>query len=325
MGFACIVLHILCEGLIGSALRFALAVDTFERRAVRGLQRLRGSLRRLYDRFLVERGRPVRGFPRRHPWNRTPRHVEEQVVRLHVEQPQLGAGQLMRTAERVLGFRAARETIRQILIRRRELVVEQQALRRRQPQRIRVSRPGQLWGVDLTLLWVLGFWPVWVLGVVDYCGSRLVVLERVRWPTSAEVIRALEGAIGAHGAPARLLSDRGAVFTSGEFEAMCIMRGVRHVLTRPAHPWTNGRIERVFRTFKEEVVRRYVWLFANVGQIDRYCEDFRLWHNRDRPHSAYGGRTPDEVFFGRPKELRALERVSYFEGNLRWYRFGPAG
>jgi len=278
----------------------------------------------LYDRFLVEQGRPARGFPRRRAWNRTPGHVEEHVVRLHVEQPQLGAGQLMRLAERVLGFRAARETIRRILIRRRELVVEEQALRRRRARRIRVSRPGQLWGVDLTLLWVLGFWPVWVLGAVDYCGSRVVVFERVAWPTSAQVVRALESAMDELGAPARLLSDRGAVFTSAAFDAMCAVRGVRHVLTRPAHPWTHGRIERVFRTFKE-VVRRYVWLFANVRQIDRYCEDFRLWHNRDRPHQSHGGRTPDEVFFGRPKELRALGRVSYFEGNLRWYRFGPAG
>jgi transposase InsO family protein len=324
MRFLFVVLHAVCASLIWCGLRLALAVDTFERRAVRGLRRLRGSLQGLLDGFLVERGRPGRGRRRRHAWNRTPPHVEEQVVRLHVEQPQLGTGQLMRLAERVLGFQAARETIRQILIRRRELVVEQQQQRRRRARRIRVGRPGRLWGVDLTLLWILGFWPVWVLGVVDYCGSRVVVFERVAWPTTAHVLRVLEGAMDKHGAPARLLSDRGSVFTSGAFEAMCTLRGVRHVLTRPAHPWTNGRIERVFRTFKE-VVHSYVWVFANGAQLDRYCDDFRRWHNRDRPHGSYGGRTPDEVFFGRPKEMRALERVSYFEGHLHWYRFGPAG
>ena len=52
-------------------------------------------------------------------WNRTAAHLEGKWVHLHVEQPQLGTGQLMRLPERVLAFKAARETIRQILIRRR--------------------------------------------------------------------------------------------------------------------------------------------------------------------------------------------------------------
>ena len=80
----------------------------------------------------------------------------------------------------------------------------------------------------------------------------------------------------------------------------------------------------MFRTFKE-TVRRYVWLFAGTRQIDGFCRDFRLWYNRDRPHASNGGRTPDEAFFGRAKEMRPLGRVSYFEGRMRWYRFGPAG
>jgi transposase InsO family protein len=230
----------------------------------------------------------------------------------------------MRLAERVLGFRAARETIRRILIRRRDLVVEEEQARRRRQRRIVVRGPGQLWGVDLTLLWVLGFWPAWVIGVIDYHGSRLIAFERIAWPTSASVVKVFDAAMDAYGAPARVLSDRGAVFTSAAFEAACTARGVRHALIRPAHPWTNGRIERVFRTFKE-TIRRCVWLFAGTRQIDRYCRDFRLWHNRDRPHASNGGRTPDEVFFGRAKEMRPLGRVSYFDGRMRWYRFGPAG
>jgi hypothetical protein len=54
---------------------------------------------------------PPPPFRRHRPWNRTPDHVE-QVVRLHVEQPHLGAGQLRMLAARVLAFRAARETFR---------------------------------------------------------------------------------------------------------------------------------------------------------------------------------------------------------------------
>jgi hypothetical protein len=103
---------------------------------------------------------PPPAWPKRHrPWNRTSDHVEEKVARLHVEQPHLGAGQLRFLAQRVLGFKAARETSREILIRRRDLVTVLQQERRRRPRRMSVSRPRALWGGDFTLVFVLGFGP----------------------------------------------------------------------------------------------------------------------------------------------------------------------
>lgn len=175
--------------------------------------------------------------------------------------------------------------------------------------------------MDLTLVWLLGFWPVWLLGAVDYHGSRVVALERVRRPTSAEVIRVLSRAFEQHGAPARILSDRGSVFTSFDTAAFLVSQGVDHVLTRPAHPWANGRIERLFRTFKTTVYG-HIWLFASLSQIDRYCSDFIQFYNRDRPHSSYGGLTPEEVFRGMTAPASPRGRVSYFDGRLGWYRFG---
>jgi len=43
------------------------------------------------------------------------------------------------------------------------------------------------------------------------------------------------------------------------------------------------------------------------------------FYNRDRPHSAFGGRTPDEVWAGH-EPGRAVGRATYFEGRLAWYR-----
>jgi transposase InsO family protein len=196
-----------------------------------------------------------------------------------------------------------------------------QQARRRRPRRIAVSRPLDLWGADLTLVFVLGFLPVCILGALDYRGSRLVAFEPLPWPTSAAIARALGAAMDRHGAPAHLLTDRGPVFRAQAVAGLLAARGVRHVLTFPAHPWTNGRIERVFRLFKETVFSRF-WLVASRRQLVRFCRDFLLWHNRDRPHGGWEGRTPDEVFFGGPVQLRPLGRVTYFDGALPWYRFG---
>jgi len=168
---------------------------------------------------------------------------------------------------------------------------------------------------------LLGFFPVWILGVVDYQGSRLVGLQRLVWPTSAAVIRALDEIFRQHGKPVRILTDNGSILRSAEFEAFLAEHNVRHSLTRPAHPWTNGRIERLFRTFKETVFR-YAWVFTSFRQLDRWCGDFMTFYNRDRPHSSYGGLTPDEVAAGANEPASAQGRVTYFDGRMKWYAFG---
>jgi transposase InsO family protein len=310
-----------CDTLIWLCLRTAVAIEEHRRRVARHARRLIGSLRSLLRRWLRRRGFAPKARPFGRPaWNRTPPDVEESLVRLHVEHPQLGTGQLMRLAARVLAFRAARETIRKILARRHDLVAALENAQRQRPRRIEVHRPLRLWGADLTLVWLLGFFPVCIFGAVDYHGSHLVSLTRVGRPTSAAVVAALGCAFERHGRPARLLTDRGGAFTAEVTEAFLREHGVEHTLTRPAHPWTNGRIERLFRTFKSTVFA-HVWLFASLAQIDRFCADFVVFHNKGRPHSSWGCRTPDEVHFGRAASP-PLGRVEYFNGRMKWYRFG---
>jgi transposase InsO family protein len=119
-----------------------------------------------------------------------------------------------------------------------------------------------------------------------------------------------------------LLTDRAPVLRASQVETVLRHHGTRQVLIKPCHAWTNGRIERVFRTFKETIFRHCrLWLFSSHAQVDRYCDDFRQLYNRDRPHSAYAGRTPDEVYFGRPAGA-SRGRVSYFDGRLHWYCLG---
>jgi putative transposase len=304
-------------------LEFALRLDGIRRRLPDKVRRWTGSLRRLIRRIFVQNPPvpPPVFRKKRRPWNRTPDHIEEQLARLHVEHHWLGSAGLGRLAHRVLAWNVSRETVRKILLRRRALIVELEQQRRRKPRRIKVDSSRLLWGLDLTLVWLLGFFPVWILGVVDYQGSRLVGLRRLVWPTSAAVIRVLDDLCKEHGKPARILTDNAPILRSLAFEAFLAERGVGHSRIRPGHAWTNGRIERLFRTFKETVFR-YTWVFTSPRQLDRWCADFTTFYNRDRPHSSYGGLTPDEVAAGAEKPSPARRRVSYFDGRMKWYAFG---
>ena len=53
------------------------------------------------------------------------------------------------------------------------------------------------------------------------------------------------GYISIFGALARLLSDRGASFTSNVIEELCKILGIKQLWTMPYHPQTNGLVQRL--------------------------------------------------------------------------------
>ena len=56
------------------------------------------------------------------------------------------------------------------------------------------------------------------------------------------------GDISIFGAQARLLSDRGASFTSSVIEEMCKILGIKWLWAMPFHPQTNRLAERLHQT-----------------------------------------------------------------------------
>ena len=52
----------------------------------------------------------------------------------------------------------------------------------------------------------------------------------------------------------------------------------------------NAYIERFNRTFRTEVLDRYV--FTTLAEVRRMTEDWQHHHNHDRPHRSLGGLSP---------------------------------
>ena len=62
-----------------------------------------------------------------------------------------------------------------------------------------------------------------------------------------------QGYISVFGAPARLLSDRGANFMSSVIEEMCKILGMKKLQTMPYHPQTNGLVERLHQMIMQMI------------------------------------------------------------------------
>jgi transposase InsO family protein len=255
---------------------------------------------------------------RRGGHNRVASELENALVRLKVECPHLGLRGLAQLLARTSGVALSPSTVRAILIRRRQDISALGDVRRRLHARIVVPEKLLRWSVDLTLVWVVGVLPVWLLGVVDCHGSRLVALRPV-WPTASSVARALDDIFAKAGKPKLLVTDNGGQFVAKEFRDFLAARGVKHKRIAPGCPWTNGRVERLFRTFKE-LHRFYAPVLLSLGHVRSVCDDFAEYYNHCRPHMSFEYRTPEEVAQGLPKQ-KPIRRVPLFDGQLLAFRF----
>ena len=87
----------------------------------------------------------------------------------------------------------------------------------------------------------------------------LVVDAKSKWievfpmssTTASTTIRALRFLFATHGLPEVIVSDNGSQFVVQETKEFLKSNGIRHCLSSPYHPASNGEVERAIRTFKE--------------------------------------------------------------------------
>ena len=98
-----------------------------------------------------------------------------------------------------------------------------------------------------------------------------------------------------------ILTDNGIQFTNRKqdttafehiFDRVCRENDIEHRLTKIAHPWTNGQVERMNRTIKEATVKRYY--YDNHDQLRSHLETFISAYNFARRLKTLKGLTPYE-------------------------------
>lgn len=89
----------------------------------------------------------------------------------------------------------------------------------------------------------------------------------------------------------RVLTDNGTGYKR-TFDERGAALAVRHTRTRPYHPWTNGRVERVIGTLQRECV--YTARFTSDAERALDIALFLAYYNAERPHTRLGGLAPLE-------------------------------
>lgn len=197
------------------------------------------------------------------------------------------------------------------VLRERGLIVSrpapsQLALKRPLPP----ERPDQVWHLDLMYVGIGERW-FYLVDILDGYSRFLVhwsLNPTMRTDTvtltmqqALEKLTVRETARGTErraGEP-QLVHDHGSQFVSAEWKGFVSAVGSRDIRTRVAHPESNGKLERLHRTHREEGLAGQE--LQNYHDALRALERWASYYNEERPHSALKYLAPAVYYRGDPE------------------------
>jgi putative transposase len=161
---------------------------------------------------------------------------------------------------------------------------------KRKKKRIKYIRwqrkhPNSLWQIDHSDQKIEG---KYVISVIDDCSRKNLAFIPVNKVTTEIVIKLLDDLIKIYGKPKQILSDNGSAYglksKHSKFDRRLRKRGIEHIRGAIHSPTTQGKVERLFQTFKREI------------KFCKNSEHWRMRYNHFRPHMSLNKKTPDEVY-----------------------------
>lgn len=168
-----------------------------------------------------------------------------------------------------------------------------------------VDKPKQKMVSDITYQWTDEGW-LYIAGVMDLCGQKIVGLSMSERMTKELVINALKDAYIRSGKPSGVLlhSDRGAQYCSNDYQLLIKKYNFICSMSRKGNCWDNAPMESFWGKLKCE------WLYGKHfktrdearAAVFEYIEVF---YNRQRIHASNGYLTPEEYYNNALKKSKA--------------------
>lgn len=130
--------------------------------------------------------------------------------------------------------------------------------------------------------------------------SKWVEVFKTKDMTTSFVITKLRETFCRYGLVDTLVSDNGRQFTSAEFQEFLNQNGIRHILTAPGNPSTNGQAENFVKTIKKSII-------ANINKhkdinmdvvLNKFLFDYRITKH------CTTNQSPAKVMLGREPKSR---------------------
>ena len=196
---------------------------------------------------------------------------------------------------------------------------------------VTAKRPNHVWHTDLTAIPLAGFWVPWLpfalpqrwpfcwwlAVVVDHFSRRAMGIAIFRKPPdSQQVIAFLAKTIRQAGTPPKyIISDKGTQFWCKRFKRWCKRRKIKPRFGAVGQYGSLAVIERFIRTLRDEGLRR-ILVPLRERSLRKQVDQWITWFNEHRPHTALGGRTPDEAY----RRIAPANKRPRWEPRKQWPR-----
>ena len=252
------------------------------------------------------------------PGRRLPAAVAEKIVEVKQANGDYGVRRIAEVLKRWFLVGVSPATVR-----RRLQEAGLQTPRERRPRNLTRPRfferatPNQMWQSDLFTFRLGGRYAYIVAFLDDY--SRFVTgFGLYRSPTAEAVIETYRRAVAEYQPPKEMLTDRGRQYTSwrgtSRFAGVLAKDRVAHLVSRPQHPMTLGKVERFWSSLWQEFLVR-----AQFDCFEECDERLKLWvryYNHRRPHQGIGGLCPADRFFEIATDLKKTLQAGVAENVL---------
>jgi transposase InsO family protein len=183
--------------------------------------------------------------------------------------------------------------------------------------RFQAEQPNECWQSDFTHWTLADGSDVEILNWLDDHSRYLLYCTAHRRVSGPDIVASFTDTAAIYGLPASTLTDNAAVYTSrytqghNDFERLLANLGIVQKNGHPAHPQTQGKIERFHQTLKR-------WLSARprpttIAELQTLLNDFRTLYNTARSHRAHPQRlTPEQAYLARPKASPTGQAVDTF-------------
>ena len=190
------------------------------------------------------------------------------------------------------GFSISHRQIEKVLIRNGLVEINIKKQRCRKWVRYELPNPNDLWHTDWT------YDPFTGKNFSVYIDDRTRLITSFgifNRATAENSIALLRSGIVEYGKPKAVMTDHGAQYYANlankeqkntQFRITLNILGIKHYLARVNRPQTNGKVERFFRTYKEEFITE---TFTSV-------KDYVQHYNEKRLHMSLLYKTPKEVW-----------------------------
>jgi putative transposase len=156
-----------------------------------------------------------------------------------------------------------------------------------------ITRPNQVWGIDITYIRLQHGW-MYLVAMLDWYSRYVVSWELDQTLEIDFVLTAVQRALRV-ARPGIVNSDQGSHFTSPQYLGLIQGAGAQISMDGKGRALDNVFTERLWRTVKYENI--YLQDYASPREAQIGIRAYLEFYNQRRPHQSLSYRTPAEVYF----------------------------